>query len=569
MSRKTEELLIKIYGDENGRLSETKLRGLLEKWKEKLIRPPNAPSGTLPLDEKDAVIITYGDSIRQQDEPPLKTLGRFFSDRLRDTVSGIHILPFSPYSSDDGFSVINYREINPDLGDWEMISGIAGEFRCMADLVLNHCSVRNPWFLGFQNNDPRYAGYFISVDPETDLSAVFRPRALPLLHEYETKNGRKHVWTTFSEDQADLNFANPDVFLEFTDILLNYISRGIQIIRLDAIGFLWKEVGTSCMHHPKTHAVVQLFRQILSETAPWTVLITETNVPHRENISYFGDGGNEAQMVYQFSLPPLTLDAVIREDTAHLTKWAGSLPAPSPDHTFFNFLASHDGIGVLPARGYLSAGELDRLIETVMERGGCVSYKSTPEGDIPYELNISYCDAAAEQTLPPVERARKFLTTQAVMLSMAGIPGIYIHSLLGSGNWYEGIKQTGMNRSINREKCSLRKLTGELDDRESFRSLVFGGFAGMLRTRRQEKAFHPSSAQKVLEISPKIFALVRGTGRDAVLCLHNFSSLSAGLDSADLPEGFRDPEQVANLLNPDTAWNRKMDPFETQWLKRN
>ena len=331
----------------------------------------------------------------------------------------------------------------------------------------------------------------------------------------------------------DLNFANPDVLLEFIDILLDYVTKGVRVLRLDAVGFLWKEIGTSCMHHPKTHEIIKLFRLVLAETAPGVILITETNVPHAENISYFGSGADEAQMVYQFTLPPLTLDAFLHGDASKLTAWAAALPEPSPDSNFFNFLASHDGVGLLPARAYLDETELKELVEAMKKRGARVSYKSTPDGDIPYELNVSYRDAVAEDSLPTDKRAAKFLASQAVMLSMAGIPGIYIHSLLGSGNWPEGVALTGVNRSINREKLDYDSLSTELDNPSGLRGRIFSGYKKMLKARSAHPAFHPSAGQRIHTLTAGVFALTRTSadGR-SVLCLQSVSPQAAGGESA-------------------------------------
>jgi len=558
-----------IYGKDTGLVTSGKLNKLIDKWRKILPPIPGPPEGGVPADEGDALMICYGDNIQDPESPPLAVLKGFAEQRLAGVVSGIHILPFSPYSSDDGFSVMDYRQVNPDLGSWSDISAIADRFRLMADLVLNHCSARGTWFKKFQEGVPGYDDFFITVEPGTDLTAVFRPRALPLLHEFEVKGEKKLLWTTFSEDQVDLNFANPEVFLEFVDILLDYVSKGVRIIRLDAIGFLWKEIGTSCMHHPKTHAMVKLFRLVLAETAPGVILITETNVPHKENISYFGNGKDEAHMVYQFTLPPLTMDAFIRGDASKLTAWAGTLPRPNPDYTFFNFLASHDGVGVLPARGYLSNEEIDALIEAVKERGGLVSYKATPDGDVPYELNISYRDAIAEKSLPVELRAAKFISSQAVMLSMAGVPGIYIHSLLGSGNWKDGVNLTGVNRTINREKLSLVQLTSELDNPSSLRSLIFQAYSRLLKARSSHRAFHPAADQRILDLGSSLFALIRSSSEGkSVLCLQ---SVSPETQNVSLPPEFSGREKLRDIYSgnqiPVSSDQVEMAPWQVLWLE--
>ncbi len=569
-----EQLLTDIYGDQKDEILK-RLSLLLDQWKP-MIPGKKVLTGKLPLSEDDVIMITYGDSIRREGDPPLQVMKEFADKRLQDMISGIHILPFSPYSSDDGFSVIDYREIDPDLGSWEDMKALGEKFNLMFDLVLNHCSVQSEWFKGYLKGEKKYLNYFHEVDPSVDLSKVFRPRALPLLTEFETSRGKKHIWTTFSADQVDLNFSEPDVFLEFVDIILFYISQGAQIIRLDAIGFLWKEIGTTCMHHPLTHAMVQLFRAVLKEIAPYVIVLTETNVPHEENISYFGDGNNEAHMVYQFTLPPLTLDAFIRENAVHLTEWASSLPDIEGDHTYFNFMSSHDGIGVLGARGYLNDQEIDNMIKVVHSRGGRVSYKATPRGDIPYELNINYRDAVTHPDLPVPLRAQQFLSSQAIMLCMAGVPGIYVHSILGSGNWQKGVEESGINRRINREKLDLDALEAELDQEESLRRYIFEGFGTLLKIRRAHKAFDPTSPQTVLKLDPEVFALVRTAydGSENILCLQNTSRrrLYMTLDGRNCPIPLSDEVNCltdggSSIQVEEGVWTITLEPYEVMWVQ--
>ena len=200
-----------------------------------------------------------------------------------------------------------------------------------------------------------------------------RPRALPLLTAFHTKEGEKHVWTTFSEDQIDLNFECPDVLAEVLDILVMYAKAGAKFIRLDAIGFMWKQLGTTCMHLPETHELIKLMKDVLQEYAPGTKLITETNVPHADNISYFGNGEDEADLVYQFPLPPLTMYSLLKGDASILSSWMAGLKLPGSRVTYFNFLSSHDGIGVRPTEGILSDEDRQFLVEAALKNGGRVS----------------------------------------------------------------------------------------------------------------------------------------------------------------------------------------------------
>ncbi|MGE5679230.1 MAG: sugar phosphorylase, partial [Pseudomonadota bacterium] len=437
------------------------------------------------VSENDVMLITYGDSIIGNGEVPLRTLKRFADEYLKDTITAIHLLPMYPYTSDDGFSVVDYYSINEGLGTWEDVLELAADHDMMYDAVVNHVSKSCKWFRGFLDGEERYRDYFIEADPAGDYSMVTRPRALPLITSFDGKEGRKHVWTTFSEDQIDLNFKCPELLMEILDVLLYYASNGARFIRLDAIGFAWKDKGTCCMHLPGTHGLVKLMRAVLDMVFPGTIIITETNVPHKDNISYFGNGNDEAQMVYQFPLPPLVLFSFISGNARKLSGWAKSLEAvPLPEgNTYFNFLASHDGIGVRPVEGILNEGEKAELIDTVLERGGKISYRQDIYGmNIPYELNINYLDALTDPVCGDNrKRADSFLAAQSILLAMAGVPGIYIHSLLGSQNWYEGVENSGINRRINREKLEYSKLCKELEDSKNIRSMVFKGFSKLIR----------------------------------------------------------------------------------------
>lgn len=586
-SEKIREYLTYIYGPDRADELADATFTMMEKWqgpinstvqRREKAAPRSGEERALSLSERDAIVITYGDQFHGEEKKPLDYLAHFMDEHLDGITSGVHILPFFPYSSDDGFSIIDYRKVDPELGSWDAIRAISDRFRLMADLVLNHCSQGHQWFQAFCRNERPYASYFISVPPGTDVSTVVRPRALPLLTSFATSTGEKLVWTTFSEDQVDLNFGEPAVYLEMLEVLLFYVSRGVQVVRLDAVAYLWKELGTPCIHHPKTHAVVKLFREVLSELAPSAIIITETNVPHAENVSYFGNGSDEAQMVYQFALPPLTMHAFTAGDAAPLSRFARELEKPEGDVTFFNFLASHDGVGVLPARGYLTDAQVESLIQKVQDHGGLVSYKATPSGSIPYEMNINYFDAVADPALPDDQRVQIFLASQAIMLAMPGVPGIYIHSLIGSGNWTEGVRQTGHNRSINRQKLSYVQVREELADEDSVRHAVFVGYRDMLMARSRCSAFHPLAEWTVVDTDKSVFAIIRKSETERVLCLHNVTHESAEvvvpLRNIGLEEGrhFQDivsgdhvfPALEGSGSNSSVSFG--LDPYEVLWL---
>ncbi len=538
-------------------------------------RPRLAGAARGELTARDSILITYPDGVREPNLPPLRSLARFCEEHLQDTVSGLHLLPFYPSSSDDGFAVIDYRAVDPDLGDWADVARLGRRFRLMFDAVLNHVSASSHWFKAFLRDDPRYRRYFVVVPDAADLSAVVRPRALPVLTRFSTARGQEALWTTFSADQVDLDYHNPDVLLEAIDAVLFYVACGASMIRLDAIAYLWKEFGTPCIHLPQTHRFVQLLRAVLDIAAPHVLLITETNVPHNDNVSYLGDGNNEAQAVYNFALPPLVLHTFHTASAAVLSRWAAGLRLPSPRATFFNFLASHDGIGLNPVRGILSEDQIAALVGGAVVHGGLVSFKSNPDGThTPYELNINYFDALSdpqgqEGLSIQVER---FVAAHAIMLALAGLPGIYFHSLLGSRGWPAGVALTGQNRTINRQKLLRAELERDLAAPDSLRRRVFRSLRWLLRVRAGHPAFDPYGSQQVVDCGEPLFALLRESRKtdERVLCLHNVSASvqEVCLDPRNLLGGGRYADLISgSVLRAGGRGSLRLSPYQVLWLR--
>ncbi len=570
--------LTTLYGSESVDSILDRLLALLERYTDLNPRQNGAHYNT-DLDEKDAILITYADMVQEEDELGLKTLTRFLNEHLNGIVNTIHILPFFPYSSDDGFSVIDYRAVNQQFGTWDDVDQIGQNFRLMFDAVINHVSSESEWFQAFLNDEEPYKDYFIVVPEGTDLSETFRPRALPLLTEFNTRSGPKMLWTTFSADQIDPDYGNPDVLLEIIDVLLFYVSKGAKFIRLDAVAYLWKEAGTSSIHLPQTHSIIQLFRSVLDAVAPAVKLITETNVPHADNISYFGDGYDEAQLVYNFPLPPLTLHAFLSGDASFLTSWAASLSTPSNQTTFMNFTASHDGIGLLPARDILGDKAVHEMADRIQSRGGYASYRDNTDGTrSPYELNMNYLEALSTAGDPEegVElKARRFLASQAIMLALKGVPGIYFHSLVGSKGWPEGGATTGRPRTVNREKVSYQRLETELLNPGSLRHNVFQGYIRLLGIRSNNPAFHPGSDQSVLKLDNSVFAILRSSTNpvSGVLCLHNVSDVRRDVLLNLKAIGLGPTSKLVNLISGQTYLVDEQDeltltlrPYGYLWL---
>ncbi len=553
-----EEIISAIYPhqDEAMFLKEA-ISERIKGYKNKNIRPRKGQ-----WDQDDVFLITYGDQFYEDGETKLTTFNKMYQQFFSDTFTIVHVLPFFPYSSDDGFSVIDYEQVNPEIGDWADVQVMNRNARLMFDFVCNHMSAKSNWFQGYLNNRTSYKEFFIESDPSIDLSMVTRPRTSPLLSEFVDLDGKiRNIWTTFSDDQVDLNFANPKVLLRMIDVLLFYVDQGADFIRLDAVGFLWKKAGTSSIHLPETHKIIQLFRSIVEEVAPGTILITETNVPHQDNISYFGDGTNEAQMVYQFPLPPLVLHAIRTGNTSYLQKWANEIYLPTEGVSFFNFLASHDGIGLNPIRGIIDETEILDLVASIEKEGALVNYKQNPDGSFsPYEINTTYIDALSNQSDEDELRLKRFMVAHSILLTIIGIPAVYVQSILGGRNYYEGVEKTGANRTINRQKYKASEICDSLLKSGSFRNQVYRELQELIQLRRSEEAFHPNCAMRVLETNHATFGIVRD---EKVYVLHNMSDQAQTISL--------DAGTYINLLTKkecDIQQEVILEPYQFVWLEK-
>ena len=566
-----------LYPPKAAREAEAALVRVLAPWFEG--RPISNPPTSL-FSERDAILITYGDQFRAAGQTPLATLRGFVADHLTPEVSTVHLLPIHPWTSDDGFSVADFATVDPALGTWEDVRAFRPDVDLMLDAVVNHTSASHSWFRRFLAGDPAYEDFYMAASPQVDLTRVTRPRATPLLHPFDAVDGLRHVWTTFSADQVDLDYRNPQVLAAMTAALLRYVANGARLIRLDAIAFLWKQIGTPCVHLPQTHEVVKLWRTIVDAVSPGTLLITETNVPHVENVAYFGRGDDEAHLVYQFPLAPLVLHAFDRGNATTLRIWAEGLRTPAEDTTFFNFLGSHDGIGLRPVEGILSSEDVQRLVDRVQRHGGGVSFRSNPDGSSsPYELNTVYFDALNDPFAdePQDVQVDRMMASQSILLALAGVPGLYVHALLGSRNWREGTEKLGSLRAINRQKLDLESVLAELEDPRSLRHAVWTRMRGMLAVRRSEPAFHPNAPQRVLSADPGLLVIERTPqdGSSTVVCVTSVVDDERALDlgpQAGLPAGCAwtsllgdEPDSVHT--DAEGRLGAQVPPYGVLWLK--
>lgn len=532
--------------------------------------------------EEDIILITYGDLIRGKERSPIATLAKLCDTYLGGAINTLHILPFFPYSSDKGFSITDFEEVDPKLGTWEDIEDLESRYQLMFDGVINHASAKSRWFQQFLNGHPYFWDFFINFNspdelPDEQRKLIFRPRTSDVLTEFSTINGNKWVWTTFSADQVDLNYTNPDVLIKVIEILLLYVKHGADIIRLDAVTYLWAQPGTKCVHLEQTHEIVKLFRDILNIVAPGVALITETNVPHEENISYFGNGEDEAQMVYNFALPPLVLYTFYKMDSSELTSWAQSLGNPSRRATFFNFLDSHDGIGVMAVNNILSPDEIDFIVNKVQKHGGLISYKTAGDGsEIPYELNVTWFSALNDEGNDDEDlsfRVKRFVASRSIALALQGVPGIYFHSLIGTPNDIVSVLSNHSKRDINRTVLDADAISSELEDPLSKISRISRELGRLIIIRTRKKAFHPNSRQKVLNVSNQVFAVLRESDNgDIILAFTNITDSACRIE-VSLDSTLEKYERWFDIVSK-TEWDADegkifltMQPYDVIWLE--
>ncbi|MFY0649289.1 MAG: alpha-amylase [Methylophilaceae bacterium] len=518
-------------------------------------------------DESDVALITYLDTFYNNDEKNIQTLEQVLKTYLQDNVSIIHLLPFFPYSSDDGFAVIDYLKIKKGLATWGDIKKLSLKYKIMADLVINHCSSQSEWFQQFLNNQLPGKNYFLDYKDKFDTSKIVRPRSHDLLQIFKTKKSEKFVWCTFSRDQVDLNFKNKDVLIEFLKIIKFYLDQGISILRLDAVAFLWKKLGTNCINLNETHEVIKLFRLLLDASSQKTFLITETNLPNKENLDYFGNG-NEAQLIYNFSLPPLILYSMLYGNSTILRKWLMSMPPPMEGTTYFNFIASHDGIGIRPAEGLISEKNIKAILRRMKEFGGEVSYRKVENKNKPYEINIALIDAL-KGTIDNLDnfQIERFICAHAIMLSLEGIPAIYVHSFFGTENDYSGMQSTKQKRSINRKRYDLKDLRNKMN-KKTINSTVLKQLNSLISIRKKQPAFHPNATQFTLNLGEKIFALWRQcqNRKQSIFVLCNITSQKQPVDLNEINLIFN--KNWVDLISNKKIESKKISlkPYQTMWI---
>jgi len=523
----------------------------------------------LKVSEDTTVVICYGDSVFDNGKlNSIRSFKNFYNKYLSKFFNTIHFLPFYPSSSDSGFAVKDHYKIDGKLGSWTDINNFSKKNNIMADIVINHASSKGLWFKNFLRNKSPGKDYFIKVDKKFDISKVVRPRENRLLKKINVFNKPDFIWRTFSSDQIDLNFKNPKVLMRFIKIMINLACHGVTIFRLDAIAYLWKESGTKCINLKQTHEIIKLLRIICNSLQNSPYLLTETNLPEKENLSYFGKKNDQANWVYNFTLPPLLIHALLFEDSSKLNQWMKKLPSTKPKNNYFNFIASHDGIGMRPVEGYLNKIALNALFKRLKKNGAQLSFRKINKIQKKvYEVNITLFNAFknTDYDKKGLHALERYITAHAIMFSIEGVPAVYFNSIFGKSNDEYKYVISNNKRDLNRYKWNKVKLDRFLKDKRSKQKIYYDQITNLLKIRKKQKAFHPNATMHCLSFGNKIFAFKRISldKKQIIICITNMSSK---LQSVSLGNN---ENRYKNLLKEKINIISKrliLEPFETVWL---
>ena len=531
-SEKVKQYLFQIYSND---LSKKQINNLFLNIKSIFTQPMKRSKNKL-WSEKDFLLITYADSIKKNNQKNFTTLNSFLKKYCKE-FSYIHILPFFPFSSDDGFAVEDYKKIKIEHGSWKDLKKITKTFDIMVDLVINHCSSKNKLFKNFLEDKNPGKNFFINSEKKFPKSnKIVRPRSSDLSKKVLVNGKNTYVWCTFGHDQVDFDFRNPNVLLYFFEIIKFYLDQDIKALRLDAVAFLWKELGTRCINLPQTHNIIRLIRLIIDRFYNKTLVITETNIPSHENLTYFGNN-NEAHCIYNFSLAPLLIHAVVSGNSFYLKKWSRGMPPAQENNSYLNFLSTHDGIGMRPVEGILPENEIQKYFNFFKKQGGLFSYRTNAGKKSVYEVNITLLEAFKEcyngKDKFVLER---FILAHTILFSMEGIPAIYIQNYLGSKNDNAKVKKTNSFRSINRRNWNFDSLVKIFKNKSNINSKILHSLNRLMVLRKKQIAFHPNATQFTLQLGDIFFGIWRQSidRSQSIFCISNLTNVKQKISLLDI-----------------------------------
>ncbi len=412
------------------------------------------------------------------------------SGPLAGVFGGVHLLPFfHPIDgADAGFDPIDHTRVDPRLGTWADVKALAQHVDVMGDVIVNHVSSQSPQFLDFSRRgaDSPYAGLFLtmaSVFPngatEADLLAIYRPRpGLPFSHVTLANGDKKILWTTFTPQQVDIDVQHPQGRAYLEGILATLAANGVNMVRLDAVGYAIKKAGTSCFMLPETFDFIAAFAG--RAKALGIEVLVEVHAYYQRQIEI----ARRVDWVYDFALPPLVLHALFNRTAAPLKRWIGMRP-----NNALTVLDTHDGIGIIDIGadaldranhpGLVPPAELDALVETIHRNSGGASRQATGAAasnlDL-YQVNCTFYDALGRDD-------RAYLIARAIQFFLPGVPQVYYVGLLAGENDIALLARSNVGRDINRHHYTRAEIDAAL------RRPVVQDLLALIRLRNAHPAF--------------------------------------------------------------------------------
>jgi len=525
-------------------------------------------------------------------------------------VNMLHVMPILQCpkgASDGGYAVSDYRNVDRDVGDLEDLRQLARQLRkrdmlLTLDVVVNHVSDQHEWAFKAREGEQTYLDYFYTY-PNREVPDMFEetlPEVFP-----ETSPGnftwdetmQRWVMTVFNDYQWDLNYSNPAVFIEMLDILLFWANQGADILRLDAVAFLWKKIGTISQNEREAHLILQLLKDCCQVTAPGVLFIAEAIVAPVEIIKYFGEDAviaKECEIAYNATFMALLWDAVATRNAKLLNKGIRSLPDKLDRATWLNYVRCHDDIGL----GFDDADVRRAGYEPVSHRRFLLDYftgeydESLSRG-YPFGHNEKSGDSRIAGSLASLagletalarddeEGIRRsidlILLLHGMIMSFGGIPLLYYGDEIGVLNdfsFMEDEEKINDTRWIHRpkidwEKAALRHRHGTPEQR------LFDGISRMIAVRKITPAFADFNNRELIQTgNPHLFVFRRNNPfetDDEVLVVANFDDSPQYLDLGDLGKRTRfEYSRLRDLYSGDTPSQFKdqlvIPPHRFYWL---
>ncbi|MGD8356862.1 MAG: alpha-amylase family glycosyl hydrolase [Lysobacterales bacterium] len=525
-------------------------------------------------------------------------------------VNMLHVMPIlkcPPGASDGGYAVSDFRNVDERVGSLEDVRELARKLRqremlLTLDVVVNHVSDQHEWAELAREGHEKYQDYFY-VFQDREIPDMFEetmpeifPETSPGNFTWDEKMG-KWVMTVFNHYQWDLNYSNPAVFIEMLDILLFWANQGADILRLDAVAFLWKKLGTTCQNEREAHLILQLLKDCCQVTAPGVLFIAEAIVAPVEIIKYFGEDAviaKECEIAYNATFMALLWDAVATKNTRLLEQGIRNLPDKLDRATWLNYIRCHDDIGL----GFDDADVIRAGYEPRAHRRFLVDYFTGEWDDSlargqPFGRNEKSGDARISGSLASLagleaalergddkeiqQRIDLILLLHGMIMSFGGIPLLYYGDEIGTQNdfsYMDDEAKRGDTRWIHRpvmdwDKAELRNVQGTPEQR------IYSGLERMIAVRKSTKAFADYNNRALISTgNPHLFVFMRsdplGFGED-VLVIGNFDHSPQSLTLSDLGNrGFFEYGKLRDLCSGQSPYLFKdqlvIPPYGFYWL---